>query len=221
METRGFDARARNAARERHRSGGPRAWTPGSTRRAAPDPRGAPSGLLSGVLQTTMAKPVTSPANANLGALLLCPNAKMMAELLPLLTHNIPGVQIHSVKEYPDAGTLADFVVNQHPRLCFLDVDTDPERALALIRELQLLDATLPIIVLLGQNEPDLILRCLRQGATEFLMQPFSAEELAPVLQRLSQLTPSMNYGSGGRVICVAPAKGACGASTIAANLAT
>ncbi len=168
-----------------------------------------------------MAKPVTSPANANLGALLLCPNAKMMAELLPLLTHNIPGVQIHSLKEYPDTNTLADFVANERPRLCFLDVDTDPERALALIRELQLLDATLPIIVLLGQNEPDLILRCLRQGATEFLMQPFSAEELAPVLQRLSQLTPSMNYGSGGRIICVAPAKGACGASTIAANLAT
>ncbi len=168
-----------------------------------------------------MAKSVTSPPNVNLGALLVCPNAKMMAELLPLLTHNIPGVQLHSVKEYPESSFLADFVVNQHPRLCFLDVDTDPERALGLIRELQLLDPSLPIIVLLGQNEPDLILRCLRQGATEFLMQPFTAEELAPVLQRLSQLSPSMNYGSGGRVICVAPAKGACGASTIAANLAT
>jgi len=168
-----------------------------------------------------MAKSVTSQANVSVTALLLCPDAKMMAELLPLLTHNIPGVQIQSVKEYPESGVLAELVVNQHPRLCFLDVDTDAEKALALIRELQLLDPSLPIIVLLGQNEPDLILRCLRQGATEFLMQPFTAEELAPVLQRLSQLSPSMPYGSGGRIICVAPAKGACGASTIAANLAT
>jgi len=168
-----------------------------------------------------MAKPVTSQANVSPGALLICPNATMMTELLPLLTHNIPGVQIHSVKEYPDSSALTELVIDHHPRLCFLDVDTDSERALALIRELQLLDKALQIVVLLGQNEPDLILRCLRQGATEFLMRPFTAEELAPVLQRLSQLSPSMNYGSGGRIICVAPAKGACGASTIAANLAT
>ena len=81
---------------------------------------------------------------------------------------------------------------------------------------------SIPVVVILNANNPDLILRCLRQGAAEFLLQPLSTEQLHPVLERLSQLStnPGGERGGGAKVLCVMPVKGACGASTIATNLA-
>jgi pilus assembly protein CpaE len=144
----------------------------------------------------------------------------MQAELYPLLTHIMAGVNVEPVKDYPGSEALGEIIMSTRPRLCFLDVESDSERALGLIHELQIIDSGLQIVVLMGKNSPDLILRCLRQGAAEFLMQPFTAEDLKPVLSRLAKISPTINYGKGGRILCVAPTKGACGASTIATNLA-
>ena len=38
--------------------------------------------------------------------------------------------------------------------------------------------AKLPLWNLLGGNDPDFILQCLRAGASDFLMQPFTAEQI-------------------------------------------
>jgi pilus assembly protein CpaE len=78
------------------------------------------------------------------------------------------------------------------------------------------------IVAVLSGNDPDLILRCLRQGASEFLAAPFTDEQFLHVIERISQLKPK---GMGAeqdsaRLIGVIPAKGASGASTIAVNLA-
>ena len=153
-------------------------------------------------------------------ALLISPDAGMLSELAPLLSHNLPGVRIVPVKEYPDTDALAEILNVNAPRMCFLDVESDTKQAVALIHDFQTIDARLQTVVLLNGNSPDLILHCLRQGAAEFLIQPFTAEDLRPVLHRLSQLSPTISYGKGGKIICVAPPKGACGASTIATNLA-
>jgi pilus assembly protein CpaE len=153
-------------------------------------------------------------------ALLICPDVQMLGELNPLLTHNLAGVQIEAVKDYPSPATLSEKILDTHPRLCFLDVASDTDRALTMIQEMQTFDSGLQVVVVLKGNTPDLILRCLRQGAAEFLMHPFTADDLKPVLVRLSQLSPTIKYGQGGKIICVIPTKGACGASTIAANLA-
>jgi pilus assembly protein CpaE len=56
-------------------------------------------------------------------------------------------------------------------------------------------------------------------GATEFLIRPLSGEQFSPVLARLSQVSNNAPIG-GARIISVLPVKGACGASTIALNLA-
>lgn len=77
------------------------------------------------------------------------------------------------------------------------------------------------IVVLLAANDPDQILQFLRQGAADFLVYPCSPEEFAACLGRIERLKPNYSGGgSRGRVYCVMPAKGACGSSTIACNLA-
>ncbi len=80
-------------------------------------------------------------------------------------------------------------------------------------------DAKLPIIAVLSANDPELVLRCLRQGASDFLIPPFTSEQVEAALQKIARQHPT-RLKTPGRVYCIVPAKGGCGASTIACNLA-
>lgn len=153
-------------------------------------------------------------------ALVICPDQGMMSELVPLLTYNLAGVQLIPAKTYPDSEALTELTGNGIPRLCYLDVYSDSKRAQEVLADLLVIEPGMQVVVLLGSDAPELILRFLRQGASEFLTRPFAVEDLKPVLARLSQLSSAINYGKGAKVISVAPTKGACGASTIACNLA-
>lgn len=153
-------------------------------------------------------------------AWIVCPHAGMMAELLPILSSRLPEISLMPSKAYLDGPGIREQLSAERPALCFLDVETEPERALAFASEMLALQPGLPIVILLERNDPTLVLRFLRRGAAEFLLRPFHAEEFQAVLERLAPVTPLPRFGKGGRIILVAPAKGACGASTIAANLA-
>jgi len=82
--------------------------------------------------------------------------------------------------------------------------------------------APIPVIAISAGNDPDIILRSLRQGASEFLFQPFAIEQVGVALDRLmrQKLDNGVQSRELGKVYCVMPAKGACGASTLACNLA-
>ncbi len=88
-----------------------------------------------------------------------------------------------------------------------------------MIPDLLRIDAKLPIIVVLSSNDPELVLRCLRQGASDFLIQPFTSEQVEAALQKIAR-TAAHPPSNSGKVYCIMPAKGGCGASTIASNLA-
>jgi len=65
------------------------------------------------------------------------------------------------------------------------------------------------------------MLRCLRGGAVDFLIQPFTPEQIEAVLAKLARTSPSEGGGKEpAKIFVVMPAKGACGATTIACNLA-
>jgi pilus assembly protein CpaE len=106
--------------------------------------------------------------------------------------------------------------------LVFLDVVSDRDQAVQLIGEITRIASQVQVVALLPANEPDLILRCLRAGAVDFLLHPFTAEQMEAALGKLSRLQPAA-AGSGkepARIFAVMPAKGACGATTVACNLA-
>ena len=87
--------------------------------------------------------------------------------------------------------------------------------------EIHSLNQTMPIVALLPGNDPNLILRCLRQGATDFLIHPFTTDQIDATVEKIARLIPSpSSKAGGGKIISVFPAKGACGATTIACNLA-
>jgi pilus assembly protein CpaE len=145
----------------------------------------------------------------------------MRGELLPLLSVELPLMPVIEVEVYPPKQSLAETVESQSPNVVLLDVCTDPERALALIPDALAVSQNLHVVVLMNGKEPDL-LRCLRQGASEFLVTPFSSDQLLAAMERLARLQPAGGFAesTSGKVYCVMPAKGACGATTIASNLA-
>ena len=136
-----------------------------------------------------------------------------------MLQHFLPAFTSHEQNSYPNRHQLADLLGSQQPSLCFLEVTDPPDRALTMITELLRLDPKLPIVGVLSSNNPELVLRCLRQGASDFLLQPFTIEHVDAALQKLARLHPGRTKNPG-KVYCVMPAKGGCGASTIASNLA-
>ncbi|MCC6539648.1 MAG: hypothetical protein IT162_19015 [Bryobacterales bacterium] len=129
----------------------------------------------------------------------------------------MPLAKVVELSAYPSRKEAAELITKHQPWLCFVEVGKQREEALAGIAELIAADRSLQLVSILPANNPDLILTCLRQGAAEFLIRPLSPEQVDPVFERLKQV--NSQRGSG-RICAVVPVKGACGASTIATNLA-
>jgi pilus assembly protein CpaE len=153
--------------------------------------------------------------------LLLGPGDEQASSLRTLLSQEAPAAQVFEVKAYPDTAKLPQLLSSQALSLCFLDVTSSRETALPLIREIHQIAPRLPVIALIQADDPDLILGCLRQGAVDFLIFPSPPAQIAQVftrvVQRFPELAPTSSYA---RTIAVMPVKGACGASTVALNLA-
>src|ERR1051325_3902870 len=115
--------------------------------------------------------------------LLVCPNPSMALRVRTVLGEQ--GFEdVCSLSEYPQAGTIAGLVARLGSDICFLDVASNPERALQLISENA---HAIRVVALNPGNDADLILRCLRLGACEFLSDA-TAEQVRAVLDRLSSL---------------------------------
>jgi pilus assembly protein CpaE len=151
--------------------------------------------------------------------LFIGPNSKISKDLAPLLSRRLATHKKEEFSSYPVRHQLADLLRPEYD-VCFLDASSDTETALALIPELHRTHAKLPVIAILAGSSTDLVLRCLRAGASDFLIQPFTEEQVDGAIQKINRLQPSRQSASRGRVLCVMPAKGGCGASTIACNLA-
>jgi DNA-binding response OmpR family regulator len=95
---------------------------------------------------------------------------------------------------------LAEAIISETPNLCLLEVGETPEAGLALIHELVRVDPKLPIIVVLASNDPELVLRCLRQGASDLLIPPFTSEQVEGALQKIARQQPSAGAAKSGKV---------------------
>ena len=146
---------------------------------------------------------------------MVCPHPAMARQIRAAMAEL--GVDSTSwLEEYPQPAAVSGLAGQHQANLCFLDVATHQEQALALISETA---SSMPVVALNPQNDADLILRCLRRGACEFLSDP-NAEQLDGLLERLGRLRGPAQPEKHGTVYCVVPGKPGCGASTAAVHLA-
>ncbi len=152
----------------------------------------------------------------------ISPSRSIQDELTPALVRCFPGAAISEMRRYPTLSELGEEVGGrQGPDVCFVDVISDRDRGMALMPEILKLNTRSNIIALVGPGEADLILKCLRLGVREFLQQPFTPEQLEAAMPKLTRVSAGVAAPqTPAKVYCIIPAKGACGASTIACNLA-
>ena len=147
--------------------------------------------------------------------MVVCPNATMAQRILAALGEL--GIESATpLAEYPRIGQIAAIVQQGGADICFLDVATNSEHAQQLIAELA---PAVPVVALHTRADADLILRCLRRGACEFLTDA-PADALRSLFARLERSRQPDVERTLGTIYAVVPGKAGSGASTVAAHLA-
>ncbi len=155
----------------------------------------------------------------NWQVIVISPNPEAAGELRPVIASELGGAAVVVLAGYPEPDKLHELPLTSMPTVCFLDAASNRAMALPLLMAMTARPGDLHVVALVGAADPNLILQCLRAGAQEFLTRPYTAEQMRQVVDKLSRLSPSLR-GKRGQITLVIPAKGACGATTVAANLA-
>ncbi len=154
--------------------------------------------------------------------LAISPNAPLLDQLEKLLAAHLGGAALHRLQAYPSPRDLPNLLPGGNQHLVFLDTASDRDQAVQLLEEIGRTGSHIQVIALLASNEPDFILRCLRAGASDFLILPLTAEQVDAAFGKLSRAQPAQETPGRetAKTVAVMPAKGACGATTVACNLA-
>jgi pilus assembly protein CpaE len=107
--------------------------------------------------------------------------------------------------------------------IAVVDFDKDPELALQTAECLrQSFYHKIAILALSATSDPDLLLRAMRAGYSEFLLKPFAPDEFTDVLVRLEQRWSSTSGRplNSGKILSFFGAKGGVGTTTLAVHLA-
>ena len=105
-------------------------------------------------------------------AVLVSPHPGLRRSVIDAIGTRLNLLECSGPEGYPDAET----VLQQTPDLCLIDVGTNGEQALSLMRHLT--EAGTAVVALHTTNDSDLILRSLRCGASEFLFAPIAPGQL-------------------------------------------
>jgi pilus assembly protein CpaE len=143
---------------------------------------------------------------------------QLAGDLNPMVRRELPGANVVEIDRYPPLELFQEMAGNP-PALVLIEVSDPPEAAMEAIQTCASTLHSVPVMAVLKRNDPDFILRCLRLGAAEFLLQPVTQAQMKAACDRVLQLRRGNMSRSGGRVFCTIPVKGACGATTLAANL--
>ena len=102
-----------------------------------------------------------------------------------------------------------------------VDLDSDPEYALKLVESISA-HGLATVMVYSEQKDPNLLLKCMRAGAREFLTLPFASKSVSEALGRTSALRVALRPANkvNGRMFVFLSAKGGSGATTLACNYA-
>lgn len=102
-----------------------------------------------------------------------------------------------------------------------VELDGNPEHALDLVEDI-CGNSTATVMVYSSQVSPEMLVRCMRAGAREFLSQPFTPTSIAEALVRASVRRPvaHVQKRAVGKLIVFAGAKGGSGVTTVATNFA-
>lgn len=142
-----------------------------------------------------------------------------------LIKDGIAGQHLKIARELPQYPEIDDVagLLEGGPDAVVIDVDPDPERALDLVENICEADRRVTVMVYSGRRDHDLLLRCMRSGAREFLTEPLDASAIAEAMVRAWARRDELRRPkkrATGKLYVFTGAKGGAGVTTIASNFA-
>lgn len=125
---------------------------------------------------------------------------------------------VRFVGEVRSLEKLTEMVKEHGVNLIFFHLNPDPKEIVQVIEEVASRSPELALIAIGDQADPTSILAPMRAGCDQFVCKPIDPEDLASAVTRVA--SKRLFHQPKSRCICVTPASGGAGATSIACNLA-
>jgi pilus assembly protein CpaE len=131
------------------------------------------------------------------------------------------GNDIREFDAYPADLDEVPKILDQQYDVIIIDLDPNPEYALELVESL-CANGSATVMVFSSKPDPELLVRCMRAGAREFLTPPFAQATMTEALVRAAARRPAsrMQKKTRGKLLVFLGAKGGAGVTTLACNFA-
>jgi Flp pilus assembly CpaE family ATPase len=131
------------------------------------------------------------------------------------------GGEIREFSSYPPSLDDVPRLLENNYDVIIIDLDSHPEYALELVESI-CANGAATVMVYSVKADSELLVRCMRAGAREFLTLPFAQSTMAEALVRASARRPAPHAAKkvGGRLLVFLGAKGGDGVTTLACNFA-
>jgi pilus assembly protein CpaE len=151
---------------------------------------------------------------------LIGPDAKRRSAAIAALAGSAT-TQISELTDYPEGLDDVPKMLEQNYDVIIIDLDSDPEYALEIVESIGASGAA-TVMVYSDNADPEMLVRCMRAGAREFLSFPLVPNVMAEALVRASARRPMVHHAkkSTGKLLAFMGAKGGAGATTLACNFA-
>jgi pilus assembly protein CpaE len=141
-----------------------------------------------------------------------------------IVANALAGSGSSTVREFPSYPSKTNDVphmMEQNFDVYIIDLDGDQRYALELVEEISA-NPSVTVMVFSMNNDPNLLMSCMRAGAREFLSQPVALGPLNEALARASTRRPAARTSNkpGGKVLVFLGGKGGSGVTTVACNFA-
>lgn len=172
--------------------------------------------VLSDLATTTSA----DAADSNALSIALIGPAESRRKSLAAALASLYGSVAREFTDYPGLDDVPRLLEAQYD-VIIVELDGNPEYALELVENI-CANSAVTVMVYSEHVSPEMLVRCMRAGAREFLSQPISENTIVDAMVRASVRRPIARQGkkATGRLMIFVGAKGGSGVTTVASNFA-
>jgi pilus assembly protein CpaE len=169
-------------------------------------------------LMSTSMREADSLSMGALAVIVIGPDQERRRALAKIIADSQANI-VRELPAYPNFDDLNRILAADHD-VMMIDLDSDPERALEIVENTCARTSLLTVMIFSSQSDPELLVRCMRAGAREFLRTPVSAASMAEALVRAAVRRDEVRRKkkTAGKLLVFAGAKGGSGVTTIASN---